>query len=270
LREQGRLRYGHQMSNSDKKTEHNKTHFGFTEVDVSEKTERVRNVFDSVSNKYDLMNDVMSFGLHRLWKTALINQLKPKENMTILDVAGGTGDIAGRILRETNNKASVTICDININMMEVYRDKSIDRGIINKDQSASLICSNAEELPFSSASFDAYVIAFGLRNITHIEKALLEAHRVIKPGGRFICLEFSQVISPLLNRLYDDYSFRVLPKLGSLIARDHASYKYLVESIRKFPNQEELSFMLKEAGLGSINYQNLSGGIVAIHSAWRF
>ena len=257
------------MSNSDKKTEQNKTHFGFTEVDASEKTNRVRKVFDSVSNKYDLMNDVMSLGLHRLWKTALINQLKPKENMNIIDVAGGTGDISGRILKKTDNKASVTICDININMMEVYRDKLIDRGIINKVQSAQLVCSNAEELPFPNASFDAYVIAFGLRNVTHIEKALLEAHRVIKPGGRFICLEFSQVISPALKSLYDDYSFRVLPKLGSIIARDHASYKYLVESIRKFPNQEELSCMLKGAGLGSISYKNLSGGIVAIHSAWR-
>lgn len=215
------------------------------------------------------MNDVMSLGLHRLWKTALINQLKPKENMNIIDVAGGTGDISGRILKKTDNKASVTICDININMMEVYRDKLIDRGIINKVQSAQLVCSNAEELPFPNASFDAYVIAFGLRNVTHIEKALLEAHRVIKPGGRFICLEFSQVISPALKSLYDDYSFRVLPKLGSIIARDHASYKYLVESIRKFPNQEELSCMLKGAGLGSISYKNLSGGIVAIHSAWR-
>ena len=211
------------------------------------------------------MNEVMSLGIPRIWKTAPITQLKPKENMNIIDVAGGTGDISGRILKKTDNKASVTICDININMMEVYRDKLIDRGIINKVQSAQLVCSNAEELPFPNASFDAYVIAFGLRNVTHIEKALLEAHRVIKPGGRFICLEFSKVENEFLDKIYKQYS-KIIPKIGRVIVGKSYPYEYLTASIKNFYKQDELLEKINKSKFKKVEYSNLFGGIASITS----
>ena len=255
----------------DKKTQQEKqtTHFGFTEIPLVEKTLRVKKVFDSVSSNYDLMNDLMSFGIHRLWKSSFINQLNPKANMDIIDVAGGTGDIAKQIIKRCNNKARVTVCDINANMLKTCQDNSIDSGQIKGSNTPSLVCGNAEDLPFADSSVDAYTIAFGLRNITEIDVALKEAYRVLKPGGHFLCLEFSQVISPLISQFYDRYSFLVLPKLGEFIANDRESYVYLVESIRKFPKQEELVSMLHEAKFSQINYRNLSGGIAAIHSAWR-
>ncbi|NKB49188.1 MAG: bifunctional demethylmenaquinone methyltransferase/2-methoxy-6-polyprenyl-1,4-benzoquinol methylase UbiE [Alphaproteobacteria bacterium] len=245
------------------------THFGYSEVPVGEKTARVREVFDSVSSRYDLMNDLMSGGVHRLWKSNFIDQLNPQPGMEIVDVAGGTGDVAQRILTRTNGRARVTICDINASMLIAGRDRAIDKGGLADDSAPDLVCGNAEELPFADASLDAYTIAFGLRNVTHIDKALAEARRVLKPGGHFLCLEFSRVVVPLLAPLYDRYSFTMLPQLGALVARDQDSYVYLAESIRKFPPQEELATMLRDAGFDQVSYRNLSAGIAAVHSAWR-
>ena len=257
------------MTDQKKKKEKQTTHFGFTEIPLAEKTLKVRTVFDSVSSNYDLMNDMMSFGVHRLWKSSVIDQLNPKAGMDIIDVAGGTGDIAKKIIKRCDDKVRVTICDINANMLQTCRNKFIDSGQISGPNIPTLVCGNAEDLPFADASVDAYTIAFGLRNITEIDLALKEAHRVLKPGGHFLCLEFSQVASPIISELYDKYSFLVLPKLGEVIANDRESYVYLVESIRKFPKQEELVSMLHKAKFSRINFRNLSGGIVAIHSAWR-
>ena len=257
------------MSDPGPNSEQPTTHFGFSEVPVEEKTARVRAVFDSVSNRYDLMNDLMSGGVHRLWKSALIDQLNPRPGMEIVDVAGGTGDIARRILARCNGAASVTICDINASMLTAGRDRSIDQDGLAGDGAPVLVCGNAEDLPFADAALDAYTIAFGLRNVTHIDKALAEARRVLRPGGHFLCLEFSRVVVPFLAPLYDRYSFTVLPQLGALVARDRESYVYLAESIRKFPPQDELATMLRDADFDQVGYRNLSAGIAAIHSAWR-
>ncbi len=245
------------------------THFGFSEVPVAEKTARVGAIFDSVARRYDLMNDLMSGGVHRLWKSALIDRLNPQPGMKIVDVAGGTGDIARRILARCNGEADVTICDINPAMLAAGRNRSINHGLLAGAGAPNLVCGNAEQLPFADAALDAYTIAFGLRNVTHIDQALAEACRVLKPGGHFLCLEFSRVVVPLLAPLYDRYSFTVLPRLGALVARDRDAYTYLAESIRKFPPQDELVEMLRDAGLDQVSYRNLSGGIAAIHSAWR-
>ena len=244
------------------------THFGYTEVPVAEKTARVGAVFDSVADRYDLMNDLMSGGIHRLWKSVLVDRLNPRPGMKIVDVAGGTGDIARRVLARSNGQASVTVCDINASMLTAGRRRSIDQGRLAADGAPELVCGNAEQLPLADASLDAYTIAFGLRNVTHIDRALAEAHRVLKPGGHFLCLEFSRV-APALAPLYDRFSFAVLPQLGAWVARDRDAYIYLAESIRQFPPQDELAAMLSTAGFGQVSYRNLSGGIAAIHSAWR-
>jgi demethylmenaquinone methyltransferase/2-methoxy-6-polyprenyl-1,4-benzoquinol methylase len=257
------------MSELGKNDDLSTTHFGFSEVPVAEKTARVRAVFDSVSSRYDLMNDLMSGGIHRLWKSVLIDQLNPQAGMEIVDVAGGTGDIARRILARCKGAARVTVCDINASMLTAGRDRSIDRGELAGDAAADLVCGNAEALPLADASLDAYTIAFGLRNVTHIDKALAEARRVLRPGGHFLCLEFSRVVVPMLTPIYERYSFTVLPQLGALVARDRDSYVYLAESIRKFPPQDELATMLRDADFDQVSYRNLSGGIAAIHSAWR-
>lgn len=251
--------------NEDRST----THFGYTQVPVGEKNARVRDVFDSVASRYDLMNDLMSAGVHRLWKSVFVDHLNPQPGMAIVDVAGGTGDIARRILARCNGDASVTVCDINDKMLSAGRDRAIDHGRLAGAGAANLVCGNAEQLPFADAALDAYTIAFGLRNVTHIDKALAEARRVLKPGGRFLCLEFSHVVVPLLARIYDRYSFTVLPQIGALVARDRDAYVYLAESIRKFPLQDELAAMLDDADFDQVSYRNLSGGIAAIHSAWR-
>ncbi len=245
------------------------THFGFSEVPVGEKTARVGAVFDSVARRYDLMNDLMSGGIHRIWKSALVDRLNPQPGMKIIDVAGGTGDIARRILARSSGEAEVIICDINPAMLAAGRDRSINHGKLTGAGAPTLVCGNAEQLPFADACLDAYTIAFGLRNVTHIDQALAEAQRVLKPSGHFLCLEFSRVVAPMLAPLYDQYSFTVLPWLGALVARDRDAYVYLAESIRKFPPQEELVEMLHDAGFDQANYRNLSGGIAAIHSAWR-
>lgn len=244
------------------------THFGYQEVGVEEKSRKVRSVFESVARKYDLMNDVMSFGIHRLWKSALINWLKPKAGEQHLDIAGGTGDIALRIVEEVGRHkiGSITVCDLTLDMMLVGRDRMIDKGLLSQ---INWICGNAESLPLPDRSMDSCTIAFGLRNVTRIDRALAEARRVLKPGGRFFCLEFSRVVVPGMTALYDKYSFQILPKMGELIAEDRDSYVYLAESIRRFPPQDQLIDMMADAGFERCRYRNFSAGIAAIHSGWR-
>lgn len=240
------------------------THFGFREVREAEKSSMVRAVFDSVASRYDLMNDLMSGGIHRLWKAAMLDWLNPRPGMRLLDVAGGTGDIALRFLERGGG--SVVIVDINREMLSVGRDRAIDQGRV---AGLSWVCGDAERLPIADAAVDAYTIAFGIRNVTQIPAALAEARRVLKPGGRFLCLEFSRVVLPVMDRLYDAYSFRVLPALGSVVARDAEAYRYLAESIRRFPSQPTFAQMIRDAGFDVVSWRNLSGGIAALHSAWR-
>ena len=245
------------------------THFGFREVAEAEKAPLVRRVFDSVAGRYDLMNDLMSAGIHRLWKAELIAAIAPRADELLLDVAGGTGDIATRYLDAAGRKgapARAIICDINAEMLGVGRDRAIDTGHLD---GLAWVVGDAECLPIDSHSVDVYTIAFGLRNVTHIDTALAEARRVLKPGGRFFCLEFSRVVLPLLDKLYDLYSFSMLPRLGQMVAGDRDAYQYLVESIRRFPPQEQLARQMAEAGLGRVRVRNLSGGVAAIHAAWR-
>lgn len=240
------------------------THFGFRTVREEEKASLVREVFDDVAPRYDLMNDLMSAGIHRLWKAAMIDWLKPRPGMTLLDVGGGTGDIAFRFRKAGGG--AVTVCDINKEMLAVGRDRAIDRNILTD---IDWVCGDAEKLPFPDRSVDAYTIAFCLRNVTHIDEAIKEARRVLKPGGRFLCLEFSQVVLPVLRQMYDQYSFHILPWIGKLVAGNKDAYQYLVESIRKFPPQEELADRMRAAGFEQVKYRNLSGGIAALHSGWR-
>ncbi len=245
------------------------THFGFREVREADKATLVRGVFDKVAPRYDLMNDLMSAGVHRLWKAALIAQVAPRPGETLLDVAGGTGDIATRYVDAAGGAASgarAVICDINAEMLNVGRDRALDGGHL---QGLAWVAGDAERLPVASSSIDVYTIAFGLRNVTRIDAALAEARRVLKPGGRFFCLEFSRVVVPVLDKLYDLYSFQVLPRLGQLVAGDAGAYQYLAESIRRFPPQEELAKRIAAVGLDQVRVRNLSGGIAAIHSAWR-
>lgn len=246
------------------------THFGFRDVPANEKAGLVRGVFDSVAPRYDLMNDLMSAGFHRLWKATLLDWLAPRPGEQFLDVAGGTGDVAERILErlgpEATARAPVTVCDINVAMLSAGRDRAIDRGRLAGIQ---WTCGDAERLPFADATFDAYTIAFGLRNVTEIDRALGEARRVLKPGGRFGCLEFSKVTVPGLDQIYDLYSFQVLPRLGQVVAGDGDAYRYLAESIRRFPAQDDLVRRMTSAGLGRCGYRNIAGGIVALHTGWR-
>jgi len=240
------------------------THFGFETVREHEKVDRVRGVFNSVAPKYDLMNDLMSLGVHRVWKNQLITKLRPNPQQKLLDVGGGTGDIAFKYL--ANGGLDVTVYDINDEMLAVGRDRAIDQGLLSGIQ---WMQGDAEKLPFKDNSFDAYTIAFCIRNVTHIEAALREARRVLKPGGHFLCLEFSTVTQAGLAQIYDTYSFSILPKLGEIIAKDRESYQYLAESIRRFPDQETFKSMIMKAGFEQVSYENLTGGIACIHSAWR-
>lgn len=249
------------------------THFGYTEIPEAEKGARVRGVFESVAGRYDLMNDLMSGGIHRLWKGAMIDWLAPRPGMQLLDVAGGTGDIACRVLDRLGPEQAgpIVVCDLTPDMLEAGRARAIDRGLIGSACPNGLhwVCGDAESLPLPARSTDAYTIAFGLRNVTRIEAALGEARRVLRPGGRFLCLEFSRVVLPALAPLYELYSFNVLPMLGAAVAGDSAAYRYLAESIRRFPAQEELAGLLRAAGFDQVRVRNLSGGIAALHSAWR-
>jgi demethylmenaquinone methyltransferase/2-methoxy-6-polyprenyl-1,4-benzoquinol methylase len=254
--------------NTAPKTDKNpeRTQFGTKDVTPEEKTTLVRGVFDSVADNYDVMNDLMSGGLHRIWKDRLIRMIRPKPRMACLDVAGGTGDIAFRLRKKGGPSCYITVFDLNQNMLSVGRDRAIDKGWINDFE---WITGNAEKLPFPDNHFDLYTIAFGLRNVTHIDTALAEAARVLKPGGRFFCLEFSHVKQPALAKAYDLYSFTALPKMGQIIAKDADSYQYLAESIRKFPKQEHLVQRMIDAGLKNCSFSNLSAGIVAIHSGTK-
>jgi demethylmenaquinone methyltransferase/2-methoxy-6-polyprenyl-1,4-benzoquinol methylase len=242
------------------------TSFGFARVGENARQGLVNEVFAKVANRYDLMNDLMSGGLHRLWKAELLNALAPPKSATpfaLLDVAGGTGDVAFRFLDQVGAGGSAVICDISAEMLQAGRARAKGRGRL------AFLQGNAETLPFPDASFDAYTIAFGIRNVTHIDKALSEAFRVLKPGGRFLCLEFSSVEMPLLDTLYDAYSFNAIPRLGGLVAGDAEAYRYLVESIRRFPDQESFMRLVQDAGFERVRYRNLTGGIAAIHSGWR-
>ncbi len=243
--------------------------FGFRQVREDERQGLVNSVFSSVAERYDVMNDLMSGGLHRLWKADFLAWLAPPRigrAFRLLDVAGGTGDIALRYAGMTGDLATAVICDISPEMLAVGQKRVDAAGL---SQRISLIEGNAETLAFPDKSFDAYTIAFGIRNVTHIDAALKEAYRVLKPGGRFMCLEFSQVQVPVLDRLYDLHSFEVIPRLGEAVAGDGDSYRYLVESIRQFPNQETFACMIRAAGFERVTYRNLSGGIAAMHSGWR-
>lgn len=252
------------MHDKEKKRMEEVVDFGFREVRAEEKSRLVRGVFDSVATRYDIMNDLMSLGIHRAWKAEFVSWLAPRPDMHLLDVAGGTGDIAFRFLEKGGNR--VTVCDLTEEMVLVGRDRAVDRGILG---GVDWVVGNAEALPFPDCSVDAYTIAFGLRNVTHIDKALAEARRVLRPGGRFMCLEFSHLVWTWAEPLYDRYSFSVLPVLGQMVAHDRESYEYLAESIRRFPPQDELVERIAAAGLEQAKYRNLSGGIAAIHSAWR-
>jgi demethylmenaquinone methyltransferase/2-methoxy-6-polyprenyl-1,4-benzoquinol methylase len=245
------------------------THFGFRDVPLDDKQTLVNDVFHSVAQRYDLMNDLMSAGLHRVWKDIMINALNPPRADTpfaLLDVAGGTGDIAFRAAKAAGFGFRATVCDINSGMLEVGRARAAARHL---DDRVSFVEGNAEALAFPDRTFDAYTIAFGIRNVPRIDLALSEAFRVLKPGGRFLCLEFSTVDVPGLDRIYDLFSFKVIPPLGRVVTGDAESYQYLVESIRKFPRPNAFAEMMRAAGFSRANWQSLSGGIVALHSGWR-
>jgi demethylmenaquinone methyltransferase / 2-methoxy-6-polyprenyl-1,4-benzoquinol methylase len=245
------------------------TSFGFRNIDESERQGLVNRVFATVAERYDLMNDLMSGGLHRLWKGDLIAQLNPPRGdqaFRLLDVAGGTADVTMRYARAGGPNTTAMLCDISPEMIAVGKRRVHEAGL---DERISFTEGNAEALPFADRSFDAYTIAFGIRNVTHIDAALREAFRVLKIGGRFLCLEFSEVQVPMLDRLYDFHSFEVIPRLGQAIAGEDVPYRYLVESIRKFPNQERFAAMVREAGFERVSYRNLTGGVAAIHSGWK-
>jgi demethylmenaquinone methyltransferase/2-methoxy-6-polyprenyl-1,4-benzoquinol methylase len=242
--------------------------FGYRDVPEAEKEDLVRGVFSSVARRYDLMNDLMSGGIHRLWKDSFTEWLDPRPGCAHLDVAGGTGDIAFRIAdaaRRRGGEAKIIVCDINPDMLA----EGVRRAEAEGNGTIEWVCGDAEKLPIPDASMDAYTIAFGIRNVTHIDAALREARRVLKPGGRFLCLEFSRVEAPGLDRLYNLYSMNVLPRLGQIVAGDAEAYRYLAESIRRFPPQRTFARMIERAGLSRVAVRNLTGGIAAMHSAWR-
>jgi demethylmenaquinone methyltransferase / 2-methoxy-6-polyprenyl-1,4-benzoquinol methylase len=247
------------------------TDFGFRQVPENEKAPLVRALFESVAPRYDLMNDLMSAGIHRWWKSEMVAWLKPRPGQRLLDVAGGTGDIALRALPHLlpHGEAAdgrVIVCDASPAMLEIGRAHALDQGILD---GIEWVSADAERLPIADRSVDLYTIGFGLRNVTRVEAALAEACRVLKPGGRFLCLECTPEINPLLQPLYDLYSFGFVPLLGQIVAGDRDAYVYLIESIRRFPRQSELAEMIAEAGLERVRFRNLTGGIAALHSAWR-
>ncbi len=256
------------------------THFGFKQVALGDKQARVDDVFDSVARRYDLMNDLMSGGLHRAWKGVLVTALNPPkaraspdspamrgaQPFALLDLAGGTGDVAFRAIEAGGADLRATVVDINAAMLDVGRARAGERGL---DDAITFVEGNAEALPFPDRSYDAVTVAFGIRNVPRIEAALQEAHRVLRIGGRFLCLEFSTVDVPGLDALYDFYSFNVIPALGRAVTDDEAAYRYLVESIRRFPRPEAFSDMMRSAGFARVSFQRMTGGIVALHSGWR-
>lgn len=244
-----------------------KTHFGFQEVNVDEKAKRVADVFHSVADQYDLMNDLMSLGIHRLWKKTAIDLLSVHKNQTILDLAGGTGDLSAKISKLVGINGKVFLSDINNSMLKMGRNRLIDLGLINNIE---IIQADAEKLPFENNYFDRIIIGFGLRNVTNKDAALESMFRVLKPGGRLIILEFSKPVFPGLKPIYDAYSFKILPWLGKKILNDANSYQYLAESIRMHPDQTTLKNMMQTAGFENVDVHNLSGGIVAVHRGYKF
>jgi len=243
-------------------------HFGSRQVPLADKQALVDDVFHSVAQRYDLMNDLMSFGLHRAWKDALVTAVNPPKSrpFALLDIAGGTGDVALRVIEAGGKDTRATVCDINPDMLAVGRERAAAR---SHADAVTFTEANAEALPFKDRSFDAATIAFGIRNVPRIDRALAEAFRVLKIGGRFLCLEFSAVNFPGLDTLYDAYSFNVIPALGRVVAGDAESYRYLVESIRRFPKPQPFADMLRTAGFARVSYRVMTGGIVALHSGWR-
>ncbi len=246
----------------------NETHFGYARVPLAEKQHLVNSVFGNVAARYDLMNDLMSGGMHRLWKRAFVGMVRPHRHRPLkhLDVAGGTGDIAFRVAAAGGPQTEVTVADISEEMLRVGRERALQTPA---GERVRFVTGNAEDLPFPDNSFDCYTIAFGIRNVPRIDRALAEARRVLKHGARFLCLEFSDVDVPLLDRLYETYSFTAIPALGKIVTGDGDAYRYLVESIRRFPHADRFRDMIAAAGLQRATYQRLSGGIVAIHSAWK-
>ncbi len=238
------------------------THFGFEEVPVDEKQGRVAEVFTSVASKYDLMNDVMSMGMHRIWKPFAVAASGARKGHSVLDLAGGTGDIAALLARKVGKEGEITLADINGEMLNVGRDRMTNKGLITN---INYVQANAETLPFPENSFDVVTIAFGLRNVTNKDKALVSIFRSLKPGGKLMILEFSKMVIPTLDKLYEQYSFKFIPKFGEILTGDRESYQYLVESIRKHPDQETLISMMEQAGFAMNTYNNLTGGVVAVH-----
>ncbi|WP_158368159.1 bifunctional demethylmenaquinone methyltransferase/2-methoxy-6-polyprenyl-1,4-benzoquinol methylase UbiE [Candidatus Williamhamiltonella defendens] len=252
---------------TDRHKENNTTHFGFRTVDKNKKADMVADIFDSVAAKYDLMNDLMSFGIHRLWKRFTIESSAVRHSQKILDLAGGTGDLTEKFSRMVGEKGEVILTDINSSMLMIGREKIRNQGRINN---IHYVQANAESLPFCDNYFDCITFAFGLRNVTEKEKALSSILRVLKPGGRLLVLEFSAPVFPWLRKIYDVYSFHVLPTMGKIIAQDEQSYRYLAESIRMHPDQETLKLMMINAGFEQVTYSNLTGGIVALHRGFKF
>ncbi len=242
------------------------THFGYKQVPVEQKATEVARVFTSVAERYDIMNDLMSMGVHRVWKRYAIEAAALREGEQALDVAGGTGDLTAKLAHKVGKAGHVTLTDINAAMIGVGRDRLLDRGLVSN---ISYVQSNAECLPFADNSFDCITIAFGLRNVTDKQAALNSMQRVLRPGGRLLILEFSHVQYPAFEKIYDAYSFKLLPWVGKVVANDRDSYQYLVESIRKHPDQETLKGMMEEAGLGMVSYNNLSAGVVALHKGYK-
>jgi len=245
------------------------THFGYENVPLEDKQRRVDDVFHSVARRYDLMNDLMSGGLHRAWKDALVTAVNPPRSsreFAVLDLAGGTGDVAFRVIAAGGPGTRATVCDINAQMLEVGRERAAERGL---DGIVTFEEANAEKLPYPDRSFDCVTIAFGIRNVPRIERALSEAYRVLKIGGRFLCLEFSSVDIPGIDTLYELYSFQVIPRIGEAVTGDRDAYQYLVESIRKFPKPKAFAQMIEAAGFRRVSFTQMTGGVVALHSGWR-
>jgi demethylmenaquinone methyltransferase/2-methoxy-6-polyprenyl-1,4-benzoquinol methylase len=245
------------------------THFGYTTIPLEDKQGRVDDVFHSVARRYDLMNDLMSGGLHRAWKDALLTAVNPPKGdrpFALLDLAGGTGDVAFRVAQAGGPNTRVTVCDINAEMLAVGAERAAQRGL---DHAVTFEQGNAEELPYADKSFDCVTIAFGIRNVPRIDRALAEAYRVLRIGGRFLCLEFSAVDVPGLDTLYELYSFKVIPRVGQAVTGDREAYQYLVESIRKFPKPQAFAGMIERAGFRRVSFRQMTGGVVALHSGWK-
>lgn len=243
------------------------TDFGFSRVKSKDKSNLVKKIFENVSGRYDLMNDFMSLGIHRVWKESMLDWLAPRRGQSLIDVAGGTGDIAFNFIKRAKTGANATILDLTESMMIEGKKKTID---LPEESQINWVCGDAMRMPFSDSTFDVYTISFGIRNVTNISKTLSEAYRVLKPGGRLMILEFSSVNNDLISWIYDKYSFNIIPKLGEFVSNDRESYQYLVESIRKFPNQEKFSEMIINEGFRKVKYRDLTFGIAALHSAWKF